>query len=88
MCVHSPSFDQSFLHLLMHTDVAIFCTNVEDRSSAMLLLRKLERALPCCRINFDLQDCDRILRVAGDTIDTQLIIAILEAHQFHCSALK
>ena len=43
--------------------VEIFKTTVEKPSEAGLIVEKLQQRFPYYRINFDLADCDRILRV-------------------------
>lgn len=43
--------------------VEIFKTNVNDRHEAEKLIGKLAIAFPAYASNFDLEDCDRILRV-------------------------
>lgn len=45
--------------------VEVFKTNVQQQRQAAWLLGLLNRQFPLCRINFDLDDCDRILRVEG-----------------------
>lgn len=62
--------------------VEVFKTNVEDAEQADIILRKLNIHFPAYRINFDLADCDRILRVEGENIRQRQIVAIL--HQSEC----
>jgi hypothetical protein len=42
--------------------VEVFKTNVGNQRTANHLKLLLER-LPACKINFDLEDCDNILRI-------------------------
>lgn len=64
--------------------VEIFKTNVEEPSAATLIVQHLQNRLPRCRINFDLQDCDKILRVEGEERDINLasVIGLVEAHNY------
>jgi hypothetical protein len=48
--------------------VQIFKTNVDDQKLANKILDKLRFQLPVYLFNFDLEDCDRILR--AESIDT------------------
>ena len=43
--------------------VEIFKTTVTQTAQARLVLDKLQQRFPYYRVNFDLTDCDRILRV-------------------------
>lgn len=67
--------------------VEVFKTSVtEERSEALLEL--LQRHLPESEINFDLEDCDKILRVEADKIDINFIVAIMNEQGFHCEVLE
>jgi len=43
--------------------VEVFKTNVTADADAQLLIAELNKAFPYYKVNFDLDDCDRILRV-------------------------
>jgi hypothetical protein len=43
--------------------VEVFKTNVADPEQAKWLVDQIERNFNNCKVNFDLDDCDRILRV-------------------------
>ena len=43
--------------------VKVFKTNVNDHLDARHIIYLLQQAFINCRINFDLHDCDKILRV-------------------------
>lgn len=46
--------------------VEVFKTNVADPERAKWLVDQLERNFANCKVNFDLDDCDRILRVVSE----------------------
>ena len=48
--------------------VEVFKTNVQSTREAKRIIQKLAEEFPKHKINFDLSDCDRILRVQGNTI--------------------
>ena len=48
--------------------VEIFKTNIEREGTAKDLKLELLEQFPDCKINFDLEDCDRILRIES-TVD-------------------
>ena len=45
--------------------IEVFKTDVDDKDRAAMLVGQIHRSLAHCRANFDLDDCDRILRVKG-----------------------
>jgi hypothetical protein len=58
--------------------VEVFKTNVADPERAKWLVDQIERNFSNCKVNFDLDDCDRILRVAFDEqIQSDLLIDLL-----------
>ncbi len=68
--------------------VEVFKTNVNDPLHALWILNVLSYELPGARINFDLQDCDRILRVEGRDLRPELIMALLGKEGFDCVCLE
>ena len=66
--------------------VEVFKTNVAMPDAARLLDILLQR-MPQYKINFDLEDCDRILRVEGNNIMPERIIAVLGANGYQCNVL-
>lgn len=45
--------------------IEVFKTNVTSKTEAVRLLEEIHRHHAYCRANFDLSDCDHILRVEG-----------------------
>ena len=68
--------------------VLVFKTNVLKSKEAKALLNKLLQQFPTHQINFDLEDCDKILRVQGTQVSSQEIIDILNNCNFQCSILE
>ena len=68
--------------------VEIFKTNVDDHSQAQQIITLLKDHFPAFFINFDLHDCDKILRVKGDSIPINEIETIVASHGFYCSVLN
>ncbi len=69
--------------------VEIFKTNVNNKKQAGKVLKTLNARLPAYLFNFDLDDCDRILRVksSGQPIETVHIIKLVEDQQVEISLL-
>jgi hypothetical protein len=67
--------------------VEVFRTNVDSAGTADLLVRLLRECFPQCRINFDLHDCDRILRIAGHDCCPEMAERLLQEQGFACIRL-
>ncbi len=68
--------------------VEIFKTNVYSQNRADVIIKKLEIIIPAAKINFDLDDCDNILRVQKDKpFDIQPIIELVKSEGFNCQEL-
>lgn len=60
--------------------VEVYSTNVKNNKQADFLLHQLGKIFPAYEINFDLEDCDNILRVesGAGTIEVLQVIALLK----------
>ncbi len=67
--------------------VEVFTTNVASEDDADQILAMLRMIYPRHRINFDLEDRDKILRISGEEIDPRHIISILFDNGFNCGIL-
>ena len=67
--------------------VEVFKTNVQKKSQSKMLLCILSKAFPSFKINFDLSDCDRVLRVEGDNLEALRIVMLINEYGFRCEAL-
>ncbi len=69
--------------------VEVFKTNVADRSQADLIRDRIHSNYPGILVNFDLDDCDNILRVKsqGEGIDLPIIINLLQGHGYWAEVL-
>jgi hypothetical protein len=67
--------------------VEVFKTNVTDQRSAIELTEMLCNCFPGCRISFDLDDCDHILRVEGQAI-CETVITLLQDKGYFCEVLE
>ena len=68
--------------------VEIFKTNVTDHSQAEKIIALLEVHFPCYSVNFDLHDCDNILRIKGDSVSINEIELLVSKAGFYCSVLN
>ena len=67
--------------------VEVFKTNVQQHEQADQLASVLRGRFDFCKINFDLEDCDKILRVESKQICVEAIIDILSTHGLECEVL-
>ena len=65
--------------------VEIFKTNVEKKTETNYVIAVIKRQFPSYKVNFDLEDCDNILRV-----DSELDVAtlLLNNNVFDCIELE
>jgi hypothetical protein len=68
--------------------IEVFKTNVEKARDAQKLIALLQNHFPCSKINFDLHDCDKIMRVEGNDFVPLKIVRILNERGFVCSVLE
>jgi len=68
--------------------IYVFKTSVKTKSQVKHLERHINSMLPNEKWNFDLEDCDKILRVDSEENIALRIIDLLNIHQFHCEELE
>jgi hypothetical protein len=68
--------------------VEVFKTNIQNSRQATLILKILGQLFPRCRINFDLSDCDKILRVEGTIASPEKIIEVVTTNGYRCEVLE
>lgn len=68
--------------------VAVFKTNVQEQHQARKMADILLRHFPGCRIDFDLEDCDKVLRVEGQDLKADQLQQLVAAHGFDCAELE
>ncbi|HTA26169.1 MAG TPA: hypothetical protein VK809_00150 [Bacteroidia bacterium] len=69
--------------------IEIFKTNVGNKRAAKVILEEIGLHHPDYKCNFDLEDCDKVLRIenASGNIDAGLIIEILHTRSYNCEIL-
>ena len=69
--------------------IEIFKTNVQNKSQAKQIINLLKNIFSEATINFDLNDCDKILRVAGIKKSyTKTIVTDLNNLGYTCEILN
>ncbi len=67
--------------------VEVFKTNVEEVELSEHLIQQLAAQFPESIINFDMDDCDKILRVEATSVMPEKIIEILNSNGYSCEVL-
>ena len=68
--------------------IEVFTINVQEAAEANRLVALLTRHFPGNKINFDLDDCDKILRVEGKNFTPTGIILLLKETGYACTVLE
>lgn len=67
--------------------VEVFKTNVQKETDTNYIIAIINRQFPTYKVNFDLEDCDKILRVEGVQLDCKNIIEYLNCLGYICVKL-
>ena len=67
--------------------VEVFKTNVQKAAQAKRIVAALLQCFPGCLVNFDLDDCDKILRVEAPEVIACNITAMVNHYGFTCEVL-
>ncbi len=68
--------------------VEVFKTNVYKVEMAEQLVSTLRVHFPFSKINFDLDDCDKILRIEDKDVCAKAIIELMNRRGFECEVLN
>lgn len=69
--------------------VEVFKTDVKAHAHALMLIHEIHEAFAGHTANFDLQDCDHILRITSTSkmISSSHVIGFLKEYGFHAEVL-
>ncbi|MBF4494471.1 hypothetical protein IRZ83_18285 [Flavobacterium sp. JLP] len=67
--------------------IEVFKTNVQEVDQSKMIVGKLLEHFPNSIINFDLEDCDKILRIHSSSISNKKIIELLDSYGYQCEVL-
>ena len=68
--------------------VEVFKTNVQKESETNLIINFIQKLFPNYKINFDLEDCDKILRVEGVQLQPENIVKYVTHLGYVCIPLE
>jgi hypothetical protein len=68
------------------TQVLVFKTNIEaEQKPRMLELLRAENFIH--DVSIDVEDCDRVLRIVGDDVQSEQIVKMVTNEGFYCEVL-
>jgi hypothetical protein len=68
--------------------IYVFKISVKTKMQAKKLKQHIDKILPKAKWNFDLDDCDKILRIDSEENIVLKITGLLNIHQFFCEELE
>jgi len=67
--------------------VEVYKTNVCSKEKVDSLLQLLGTRFPAIKFNFDLADCDKVLRAEGEAINNTDVITFMNSQHVFCEPL-
>ena len=68
-------------------DVLVFSTSVKEQRQVSRVTTLLIKVTSIAKWNFDLEDCDNILRIEADGLSPRYIERLLQNAGIHCQEL-
>lgn len=60
--------------------IEVFKTSVKDERESERIVSALKEKFSSATINFDLEDCDNILRIEGPSFDNREVLEVLQLY--------
>lgn len=68
-------------------NIEVYKTDVKTKEEASDIVTLLQFVISDCIINFDLEDCDRILRIESSRDVTEMVYNVFNNQGFFCQKL-
>lgn len=68
--------------------VEVFKTSLETAAQCDNVVQELLNYFPSNNITVDLDDCDRVLRIAGDNISCHTVVDVLKRNGYHVEVMQ
>lgn len=68
--------------------IEVFKTDISNKTTAKAIIKVLKQSFPTSHFNFDLNDCDRILRIESNQNITSVVVEMLNSQGFICEVLE
>jgi hypothetical protein len=67
--------------------IEVFKTNIQDSNTAHYIIQEMMNLYPDASVNFDLEDCDNILRIESSVLTVSHIIKHINNLGYECEPL-
>lgn len=72
----------------MSSIVEVFRTNIASENIALDIVAEIHSMFPEISVNFDLDDCDKILRLVTPSYDyVSKVASVLQSNGYYCEVL-
>jgi hypothetical protein len=68
--------------------VEVFKTNVQKEDDKNYVIAVIQKQFPDYKVNFDLEDCDKILRIEAVALKAENIVDYVNCLGYDCVALE
>lgn len=68
--------------------IEVFKTDIRNKTTAKAILKILKQSFPTSNFNFDLNDCDKILRIESNKKNINKVIEVINSQGFRCEVLE
>lgn len=68
--------------------IEVFKTDIKNKAKANTIIKALKLCFPASDFNFDLNDCDKILRIDSNQNITSGVVEVLNSQGFICEVLE
>ncbi|WP_064196637.1 MULTISPECIES: hypothetical protein [Emticicia] len=68
--------------------IEVFKTDIKNKTQANAIIKALKLRFPASDFNFDLNDCDKILRTDSNQNITSGVVEVLNSQGFICGVLE
>ena len=68
--------------------IEVFKTDIKNKTQANAIIKALKLRFPASDFNFDLNDCDKILRTDSNQNITSGVVEVLNSQGFICKVLE
>ena len=67
--------------------IEVFKTDIQDMAQANSIIVLLLQHFPGSRVNIDLHDCDKVLRIEGSDFSPAAVMMLVNENGFSCRPL-
>lgn len=68
--------------------IEVFKTDITNKTTAKAIIKALKQSFPTSNFNFDLNDCDKILRITSNQNIASQVVEIISSQGFRCDILE